>query len=165
MNKDKRNSKFIAKVALSKISLVSSIFLSAPVLAADAKIDDCYSMNGVGNYNYIDAVSGVAAMNGDFAGGVYFKQVKDFRELENGRLEGEFEHVFITVDGATIKTKDVSWGIVVEGTDYLVGGASYTVVEATGKYEGYKGTFRSWGAFSPAIGKAVLRYEGKICKG
>jgi len=111
-------------------------FLALPLSANAAEEPHCFPMGGVGNYNYADDVSGVASMNGDFGGGVYFKQVKD----------------------------DVSWGIPVEGTDYIVGGAAYTVVEATGKFKGYKGTFNSWGTFVPSKGKAVLRYEGKVCK-
>ncbi len=139
-------------------------FLALPLSANAAEEPHCFPMGGVGNYNYADDVSGVASMNGDFGGGVYFKQVKDFRTVGKNRVEAEFEHMFVTVDGSTIKTRDVSWGIPVEGTDYIVGGAAYTVVEATGKFKGYKGTFNSWGTFVPSKGKAVLRYEGKVCK-
>lgn len=138
--------------------------LAMPLSANASEGTHCFPMGGVGNYNYADDVSGVAAMNGDFGGGVYFKQVKDFRDVGNGRVEAEFEHMFVTVDGSTIKTRDVSWGIPVKGTDYIVGGAAYTVVEATGKFKGYSGTFNSWGTFVPSKGKAVLRYEGKVCK-
>ena len=139
--------------------------LSTPSWAKSSEAAKCYSMGGLGNYNYAeDGRSGVAAMAGDFRGGVYFKQVKDFRDVGNGRSEGEFEHMFVTEDGSTIKTRDKSWGIAVNGTDYIVGGAAYTVVDATGKFEGYRGTFHSWGTFAPSKGKAILRYEGKVCR-
>ena len=152
--------------AVKPLTLLGLTFavLSAPVWAKSSEAN-CYSMNGLGNYNYAkDGRSGVAAMAGDFRGGVYFKQVGDFRDTGNGRAEGEFEHMFVTEDGSTIKTRDKSWGIAVKGTDYIVGGAAYTVVHSTGKFEGYRGTFHSWGTFAPSKDKAVLRYEGKVCK-
>lgn len=125
----------------------------------------CRSMGGLGNYNYAeDGRSGVAAMAGDLAGGVYFRQIGEFRDAGNGRSEGEFEHMFVTEDGSTIYTRDQSWGISVPGTDYIVGGAAYTVVKATGKFEGFTGTFHSWGTFAPGKGQAILRYEGQICR-
>lgn len=125
----------------------------------------CRSMGGLGNYNYAeDGRSGVAAMAGDFAGGVYFRQIGEFRDAGNGRSEGEFEHMFVTEDGSTIYTRDQSWGVAVPGTDYIVGGAAYTVVNATGKFEGFTGTFSSWGTFAPHKGQAILRYEGQICR-
>lgn len=125
----------------------------------------CRSMGGLGNYNYAeDGRSGVAAMAGDLAGGVHFRQVGEFVTSTSGTLEGRFEHMFVTEDGSTIRTEDKSWAIPVEGSDYLVGGAAYTVVEATGAYEGFSGTFHSWGTFAPHKGQAILRYEGKICR-
>ena len=136
-----------------------------PVGNAYSLDKNCYSMGGFGNYNYADdGRSGVAAMSGDFSGGVSFRQIGEFKDVGNGRSEGTFEHMFVTEDGSTIRTKDKSWGVVVEGTDYIVGGADYTVVDATGKFEGYTGTFHSWGTFAPSKKKAILRYEGQICQ-
>jgi hypothetical protein len=127
---------------------------------------ECIAMGGMGNYNYNpDGRSGVAAMAGAFEGGVTFQQVGDFREAgPNGRLEGRFTHMFVTADGSTIRTSDVSWGYAVPGTDYIVGGGAYTVTEATGRFAGFTGTFQSWGTFAPKKGQAVLRYEGQICR-
>ena len=143
------------------LTLLFSVSTS-PLLASEKH---CLSMNGFGNYNYAnDGRSGVAAMAGDFSGGVSFRQIGEFKDVGNGRSEGTFEHMFVTEDGSTITTKDKSWGIAVEGTDYIVGGAAYTVVEATGKYQGYSGTFHSWGTFAPSEKKAILRYEGQICR-
>lgn len=125
----------------------------------------CIDMGGMGNYNYdADGRSGVAAMAGSFQGGVYFKQISDFETVDKeGRMEANFSHMFVTDDGSTIRTKDRSWGYAVSGTDYIVGGGAYTVVEATGRFEGYEGTFNSWGTFAPKKGQAVLRYEGQVC--
>ncbi|MGP1256436.1 MAG: hypothetical protein ACTS10_18595 [Kiloniellales bacterium] len=144
--------------------LSASLTLAGGAAAAsDAQV--CRSMGGLGNYNYAeDGRSGVAAMAGDLAGGVYFRQVGEFVTLENGALEGRFKHMFVTADGSTIRTEDVSWAIPVEGSDYLVGGAAYSVVEATGAFEGFTGTFHSWGTFAPHKGQAVLRYDGQICR-
>ncbi|CAA9584468.1 MAG: Methionyl-tRNA synthetase [uncultured Thermomicrobiales bacterium] len=125
----------------------------------------CRSMAGLGNYNYAaDGKSGVAALAGNIRGGVHFRQIGEFRDVGGGRLEGEFEHMFVTEDGSTLRTRDKSWGVPVPGTDYIVGGAAYTVVDGTGEFEGFKGTFRSWGTFAPKEGKAILRYEGQICR-
>lgn len=142
--------------------ILTSLLLTGLAFASE---NECLSMGGFGNYNYADdGRSGVAAMSGDFSGGVYFRQIGDFKDAGTGRSEGTFEHMFVTEDGSTIHTRDKSWGIVVEGTDYIVGGAAYSVVDTTGKYEGYSGTFHSWGTFAPSKKKAILRYEGQICR-
>jgi hypothetical protein len=49
----------------------------------------------------------------------------------------------------------------------------YTVVEATGRFAGHRGTFRSRGWIKPVDGEGaaggrsvgVVRFEGKICRG
>ena len=121
------------------------------------------SMAGLGTYNYAaDGKSGVAALAGNLRGGVHFRQIGEFRDVGDGRLEGEFEHMFVTEDGSTLLTRDKSWGIAVPGTDYIVGGADYTVVEGTGEFQDFEGTFKSWGTFAPKEGKAILRYEGEL---
>jgi hypothetical protein len=125
----------------------------------------CFNMGGMGNYNYApDGRSGVAAMAGEFEGGVTFRQIGDFKDVGNGRLEGQFEHMFVTADGSTLRTRDLSWGYAVPNTDYIVGGGAYTVVDATGRFAGMRGTFNSWGTFAPKKGQAVLRYDGQICR-
>lgn len=160
MNKITMNRIYLSRV-FSAVMLTGCL-LTGHALAADV---DCLSMGGFGNYNYAeDGRSGVAAMSGDFSGGVSFRQVGDFKDVGKGRSEGVFEHMFVTEDGSTIRTRDKSWGIAVPGTDYIVGGAAYTVVDATGKYKGYTGTFHSWGTFAPSKKKAILRYEGQICR-
>ena len=137
----------------------------AAVDAAELLPPNCLSMGGMGNYNYApDGRSGVAAMAGAFEGGVTFRQIGEFTDVGGGRLEGRFEHHFTTADGSSLRTEDVSWGYAVGDTGYIVGGGAYTVVEATGRFAGYRGTFRSWGTFAPGKGQAVLRYEGRICR-
>ena len=122
-------------------------------------------MAGLGDYNYAtDGKSGVAALAGNLRGGVHLRRIEEFRDLGDSRSEEEFEHMFVTEDGSTSRTRDKSWGVAVPGTDYIAGGAAYTVVEGTGDFEGYKGTFQSWGTFAPKEGKAILRYEGQICR-
>ena len=157
---------------MNRINLLKRIYkyliffsLLLPMCVTYAADKDCYSMGGFGNYNYAeDGRSGVAAMSGDFSGGVSFRQIGEFKDVGNGRSEGTFEHMFVTEDGSTIRTRDKSWGVAVDGTDYIVGGAAYTVVDATGKYEGFSGTFHSWGTFALSKKKAILRYEGQICQ-
>lgn len=153
-----------SRKTLAAVLLCASLALGAdPAVASEQSV--CRSMGGIGTYNYADdGRSGVAAMVGDLSGGVHFRQIGDFVSRADGMLEGRFEHMFVTPDGSTIRTEDVSWALPVEGSDYLVGGAAYSVVEATGAYEGFTGTFRSWGTFAPHKGQAVLRYEGRICR-
>ena len=125
---------------------------------------ECRTMGGTANLAYLDAKSGAGAMTGDFEGGVYFRMIGEPRQLPNGRVEMDFEHLFVTKDGSTLRTRDKSWGIRVPGSDAVLGGAAYTVVEATGDFKGKQGTFNSWGAFDSTKGQAVLRYEGQICR-
>jgi hypothetical protein len=150
---------------LPTLAAGAALLFAAPAQATSAP-GACISMGGMGNYNYeAGGRSGVAAMAGAFEGGVIFRQTSDFRRVSDaGRLEANFEHMFVTADGSTIRTQDLSWGYAVPGTEYVVGGGAYTVVEATGRFEGMRGTFHSWGAFNPARGQAVLRYEGRICR-
>lgn len=146
-------------------ALTTALLAAAAPAFASTEAQVCMPMNGMGNYNYTeDGRSGVAAMAGDFQGGVHFQQTSDFETVDDaGRLEANFSHMFVTEDGSTLITEDVSWGYAVPGTDYIVGGAAYTVVEATGRFEGYEGTFNSWGTFAPTKDMAILRYEGELC--
>ena len=150
---------------LAAASALGLALTSAPA-SANTPVAECIDMGGMGNYNYhADGQSGVAAMAGAFEGGVHFRQTSDFEQVdENGRLEANFTHMFVTADGSTLRTEDRSWGYAVGDTGYIVGGGAYTVVEATGRFEGYEGTFNSWGTFAPAKGAAVLRYEGQLCR-
>ena len=46
----------------------------------------------------------------------------------------------------------------------LGAGAAPSAQGAIGAYEGFTGTFHSWGTFAPHKGQAILRYEGQICR-
>lgn len=130
-----------------------------------AGAETCKPIEGVAAYNYAeDGRPGVGALSGTIAGAAYVEQVGEFETVdENGRVEADLRHMFVTETGHTIFTNDVSWGYAIPNTDYIVDGGAYTVRSASGQYEGYTGAFQSWGAFWPSQGKAVLRYEGKVC--
>lgn len=150
---------------LTALALATGGLLVATQVTLASDAGACIPMGGLGTYNYdADGRSGVAAMLGAFAGGVRFAQTSEFETVdEEGRMEATFAHMFVTEDGSTLRTEDRSWGYAVPGTDYVVGGAAYTVVEATGRFEGHEGTFHSWGTFAPTKGQAILRYEGEVC--
>jgi hypothetical protein len=153
------------KTVLGIVALGFAAALSTPA-AAETAVAECLDMGGMGNYNYYaDGLSGVAAMAGAFEGGVHFQQTSEFEQVnDEGRLEANFTHMFVTADGSTIQTEDRSWGYAVGDTGYIVGGGAYTVVNATGRFEGFEGTFNSWGTFAPGKGAAILRYEGQVCR-
>jgi hypothetical protein len=159
-------STLIAAATMSTILLFQSTATSLPnALMKSSEGLQCIDVSSMGNYNYApDGRSGAAAMVGNIEGAVSFRQIGDFKDVGGGRSEGRFEHMFVTTDGSTLRTNDLSWGRAVPNTDYIVGGAAYTVVEGTGRFAGFSGTFNSWGTFAPKKRQAVLRYSGQICK-
>lgn len=122
-----------------------------------------YTMGGTALTQYLEGASGwVVAMTGDFDGGVYAKVAAGPFDKGNGRVEYDLEHFFVRKDGSTIQTKDKAVLQSVPGHDRLYANTHYTVINATGAFEGMSGAFESWGAMEPNTGRGILRFSGKI---
>ena len=119
-------------------------------------------MGGTANVVYINDKEGIAAMTGSFQGGAYARVTSERVDVGNGRVEFAMEHFFIHEDGSTIFTKDKSFVQQAVSGEITAGGTDYTVVAATGRFEGMRGTFHSRGGWLFDKGVGVLRFEGHI---
>jgi hypothetical protein len=99
-------------------------------------------------------------MPGVFDGGVYAKTIAN-TDSPDGKNHYDLRHYFVADDGSYAYTQDKSVHTPVEGTIYFAQ-TKYTIVEAGGKFEGMKGSFRSWGALNNGKGVGVLRFEGQL---
>lgn len=124
-------------------------------------MSDTVYLGGTANVVYISASEGVAAMTGGFKGGAYARVTSERRDAGGGRTEFDMEHFFIHEDGSTIFTKDKSFVQETRG-EITAGGTDYTVVQATGRFAGMRGTFHSRGGWLFDKGVGVLRFEGHI---
>lgn len=133
---------------------------------------DCISMGGAANLLTLTGKSGMAAMTGTIDGAAYGESTSDLNSVGNGRFEYTMCHLFLDEDGSWLRTHDQA---VLQTSSE--GGASilevaYTVVEATGRFAGHGGTFRSRGWLSTPEGEdaidrhavGIVRFEGKICR-
>ncbi|MEL6258503.1 MAG: hypothetical protein AAFQ67_05560 [Pseudomonadota bacterium] len=124
--------------------------------------NDIQYMGGTANVVYISDSEGIAAMTGSFKGGAYARVTGDRVDVGNGRTEFPMEHFFIHEDGSTIFTQDKSFIQQAVSGEITAGGTDYTVVAATGRFEGMGGTFHSRGGWLFDKGVGVLRFEGQI---
>ncbi len=121
-----------------------------------------FTMGGTATFDFFEPLAGyVVAMTGDFDGGVFARQIGEARE-EDGATHLDLEHFFMRRDGSTIQTRDKSILSAVPGQTRLLAATTYTVVKATGAFEGMSGSFKSWGAIDPHTGQGVLRFWGEI---
>lgn len=132
--------------------------------AGGAAAQDCQFMGGTANVVYISDKEGVASMTGGFDGGAYARVTSEPKDVGNGRTEFTMEHFFIHKDGSTIFTSDKSFTQQARSGEITAGGTDYTVVAATGRFEGYRGSFSSRGGWLFDKGVGVLRFEGEICR-
>ena len=120
------------------------------------------SLGGTANFGFAENAGGfVVAMTGEFNGGAFAKVLNEPRR-EGNKTHAELEHIFIRQDGSMIFTRDKSEWIHVDGDARVLAATTYTVVRATGAFEGLKGSFQSWGSINPQTGEGVLRFSGSI---
>lgn len=122
-----------------------------------------FTMGGTALTQFVQETNGwVVAMSGDFDGGVFSRVAAGPFDKGNGRTEYDLEHFFVRKDGSTIQTRDKSVIQTVPGHERVYANTFYTVVKATGAFEGMTGNFESWGAMEPTTGRGVLRFSGQI---
>ncbi len=145
---------------------MTSVLLAATLMgaAAPALAADCAFMGGTANVHYISQTEGIAAMTGAFSGGAYATVTSAPEEVGGGRTEFDMRHYFIHEYGSTIFTEDRSFLQRAESGEITAGGTDYTVVSATGRFEGMRGTFHSRGGWLLERGVGALRFEGEICR-
>jgi hypothetical protein len=138
----------------------------------EREMNGCISMGGTANLFTITEKSGIGALTGAIDGAAYGEPTSDFKDLGNGSFAYTMMHYFLDKDGSMLHTHDKA---IMRQDPRGEGGTlevEYTVVEATGRFAGYSGTFRSRGWVKPTEGEnpsskrsvGVVRFEGKICR-
>ena len=138
----------------------------------DAEASDCISMGGTANLFTITEKSGIGALTGTIDGAAYGEPTSDLKDIGNGELEFTMMHYFLDKDGSRLHTHDravVHPDPKGEGSTLAV---EYTVVEATGRFAGYGGRFRSRGWLKVVDGASatglhsvgVVRFEGTLSR-
>ncbi len=133
--------------------------LSFNVYSADKQ---CIPMGGMALAEAMDETHLVAALSGEMTGAN--AEIIGQKKTETGLIL-DMEHYFISNKNGLIKTKDKAILTAVPGEDqtYMLK-INYTVIDAKGIYEGYRGEFHSFGLIKLGKGQAVLRYKGELCK-
>lgn len=124
---------------------------------------ECKQITGMALANAVDDTNLVAALKGELGGGARAR-ITAQQETETGLIL-DMEHHFINDKGGLLHTKDKAVLTSVPGKvkTYMLE-IGYNVIDASGYYAGYKGSFNSFGLIDLAAGKVVLRYNGEICK-
>lgn len=121
-----------------------------------------FTMGGTATFDFVEPINGyVVAMTGDFDGGVFARVVGE-PVTDGDRTYLDLEHYFIRKDGSRVETRDKGVLTRVAGEDRMLAATTYTIVKATGAFEGMAGEFRSWGSINGATGQGVLRFTGRI---
>ena len=122
----------------------------------ETEVNDYISMGGSANLFTITEKSGTGVLTGTLDGAAYGEPTGDLKDLRNGDCEFTMMHYFLDKDGSRLHTHDkaaIHPDPKGEGSTLEV---EYTVVEATGRFEGHGGTFRSRG-WVKAIGGGSAR--------
>ncbi len=124
--------------------------------------DACLDVGGLALAEALDETSLVAAIAGDFTSAS--ARIVGEHETTTG-LVLDMQHHFLSDRNGLLKTQDKAVLTRVSGKEstYMLE-IEYNIVNATGVFEGYRGTFRSYGLFKHNEGEVVLRYEGEICR-
>lgn len=129
-------------------------------------------MGGTANLFTMSETHGIGALTGTIDGAAYGAPTSELKDLGDGIVEFTGYHYFLDKDGSTLYTHDKSIMYMNPNGGANSFEVAYTVVEATGRFAGYGGTFRSRGwlkagdADSP-VGQhtvGVVRFEGEICR-
>lgn len=128
------------------------------------------SMGGTASLLTLTEKSGIGAVTGTIDGAAYGEPTSDLKQVGDGRVEYTMLHVFLDKDGSMLRTRDNAVLHTPTGDGRSTLEVEYTVVEATGRFAGYGGTFRSRGWVSMPEGErafdqhavGVVRFEGEI---
>jgi hypothetical protein len=136
----------------------------------ETDVNDYISMGGTANLFTIMEKNGMGVLTGAIDGAAYGEPTSDLKDLGNGDFEFTMMHYFLDKDGSSLHTHDKA----VMRPDPKGEGSTleveYTVVQASGRFAGYGGTFISRGWVKAIDGEnapgqhsvGVVRFEGAI---
>jgi len=148
---------------LLSATIVTAALVGTYTSSAQAAGNSCITLGGTAQANMVDQTHLIAAMSGEFAGAAK-AEILSQTTTDTG-LSLELEHFFFNDRGGLLRTNDTAVLTAVTGREnvYMIE-FTYEIVEASGAYEGYNGSFQSYGLFDLEKGQAVIRYNGEICK-
>jgi hypothetical protein len=103
------------------------------------------SMGGTANLFTITEKSGIGVLTGTIEGAAYGEPTSDLKDLGNGGFEFTMMHYFLDKDGSRLHTHDKAVTYPDPKGEGSLLEVEYTVIEATGRFAGHHGTFRSRG--------------------
>jgi hypothetical protein len=103
----------------------------------------------------------LATGDGDFDGPIWAQATSPI-EFVDGRCSFTMVHEFMSRDGSRISTVDTATGIQVPGIDEVSLTVQHKVVDSTGKFEGLRGRFPSFGLHNFRSGRGVQRFGGEL---
>jgi hypothetical protein len=135
-------------------------------------MNDCIDMGGTASLFTMNATHGLGACTGAIDGTAYGAPMGEMKELEPGVYELMLYHWFLHKDGSAIYTQDREILRFDAATNTFGMEVEYTVMESSGRFEGYRGTFRGRGSFgarsidglSEEHSVGAIRFEGKLCR-
>lgn len=135
-------------------------------------MNDVIDMGGMANLLTITETQGIGAITGAINGAAIGGPLGEIKDLGNGVLELSLYHWFLDRDGSSLYTHDREILRYDEGSDAYLMEVWYTVAEATGRFEGYRGTFRSRGWLKSDIvdgvvksrSRGMVRFEGQLVR-
>jgi hypothetical protein len=135
----------------------------------ETEANDCISMGGTANLLTLTEKSGMGVLTGTIEGAAYGEPTSDMKDLGDGKVGFTMMHHFLDRDGSRLHTHDKAVMQPDSRGEVSTLEVEYTVVEATGRFAGHQGTFRSRGWVSAVGGDGqrsvgVVRFEGKICR-
>lgn len=104
----------------------------------------------------------VAVGQGDLEGAIWARFTSTPKDIGNGQSEATMQHEFVCTDGSTISTTDAAVLTPIPATGELSLTVQHTVVNATGRFEGKRGTFPSFGIHNTKTGQGVQRFSGTL---
>ncbi|MBL4647254.1 MAG: hypothetical protein JKY99_12455 [Rhizobiales bacterium] len=142
--------------------VLSTSLLGLNASAGYAADNACIILGGTALANATDDTHFIASLSGAFASAK--AEVTTQTKTETG-LALTMEHYFFEDRGGMLRTEDVAILTNVEGREnvYMIE-IKYDIHETSGAFEGYSGSFQSFGLFDLNKGQVVLRYKGEICK-
>jgi hypothetical protein len=99
---------------------------------------------------------------GDLEGAIWARITSKPQEIGNGQSTFTMFHEFLCTDGSTLSTTDTALTTKVHGSDEATLTVQHTVVSSTGRFEGKRGTFPSFGVHNFKTGQGVQRFSGTL---
>ncbi len=124
---------------------------------------DCENIGGTLAVAFTSELTTLGIVTGGLKGAVT-ATILEQSPGEDGTMNAQLEHVYVTEAGDVLHTADQAVLVPVNASTALMTEQS-VIISGTGKFEGATGTLESTGVVDFAHGQVTLRYRGQICGG